>query len=140
MMPQEKTDAAGRPWRWGHPLSRDHAESIARYYAEGHSLTPLELKKRHLDQITEELEKGDWNLLNEVRGHMQETGQTTMEVEIDPVLYEHSICEEECAQRWGHLTGADLDERFWECMDQCSPQRNQSYRPEDNPASPEVKR
>lgn len=137
-MNPKKVDPSGRPWRWGHPLSRDHADAIARQYADRNRLTPLEHKQREIEERQREMEKGNWNVLNEARSRMVEDGVKSMEIDIDPVLLDHSICEEECARQWGHLTGSALDQRFWECMDQCSPQRNMSYRVEDMPTSPEV--
>lgn len=135
-MMHDQLDPNGRPWRWGHPISRDEADAIARRYTEGHELTPLEKKRRVLAWMERELEAGDYNLLNDVRAYMMERGIESMETEVDQVLLDHSICEEECARQYAHLTGPELDAAFWACMDQCSPQRNQSYDLRDLPASP----
>lgn len=136
-MPKDPTDEQGRPWRWGEPLSRADADAIARRYAEGHERTNLDREQEINEWVEREVRKSGFGLLNDVRNDMVERGITQTTSEVDPVLLEHTICEEQCAREFGHLSGAALDDAFWRCMDQCSPNRMLVYGVDpDNPAAP----
>jgi hypothetical protein len=95
----------------------------------------MEREERLARWIEAEFEAGGYNLLNDVRSYMVEKGITEMTSEVDDVLLAHSICEEDCAREFGHLTGPDLDAAFWDCMRRCSPLKQQSYELDDLPKS-----
>ena len=127
-------------YRWGQPLSFAEAEALARRWLGGDIISEVERYHRFQKWIQEQVDKYEkgstFSTLNEIRQDMESRGIEAQEMDIDPNLLAHSKCEETCAGQCQDLVGSDVDQCFWECMDQCSPVKDPMTQDFDDPLFP----
>lgn len=111
--------------RWGDNLSYADAEALASQFNEGHRLPLSKMWEMLADKVREWIDEDDYKTrygkLGEIRAHMKDMGLTELEEEVDDGILAESICEHECSRKCGGKTGPDVDECFWTCMRECSP-------------------